>query len=102
MKIKLLSIYLISLLYTLPVNYAIFKILSIVRYSNASLNIDSHFLLGLIIFFLICGIFIVQYQIWQEVDYSRNKKWYKWKAKAIKTNKADLSNLYPNSEWKKY
>ena len=74
------------------------KYFSFVRYSNASLNIDSQFLLGAIIFFLLCGILIFQSQIWEEEDYSRNKNWIKWKASAIKENKGDLSALYPSSK----
>ena len=77
-----------------------FKIYSFVSYSNASLNIDSHFFLGLIIFFLICGIIIFQYKIWEEIDFLSNQKWHKWKTGAIKANKADLSRIYPNSEKK--
>tara|TARA_B100000965_G_scaffold298012_1_gene256343 strand:- start:690 stop:821 length:132 start_codon:yes stop_codon:yes gene_type:complete len=38
---------------------------------------------------------IFQNQIWEEEDYSRNKKWHKWKASAIKANKGDLSEIYP-------
>ncbi len=75
-----------------------FKIFSFVRYSNASLNFDSHLLLGGIIFFLLCGILIFQNQIWEEEDYERNKKWLKWKSSAIKDNKADLSSIYPDLE----
>ena len=74
------------------------EIFSFVRYSNASLKLESHFLLGAIIFFLLCGILIFQNQIWEEEEYSRNKKWLKWKAYAIKVNKSDLTRLYPNSK----
>ena len=74
------------------------KILAYVRYSNASINIDWHILLGALIFFLLCGILIFQNQVWEEEDYSRNKKWYKWKASAIKENKGDLSGIYPASK----
>ena len=73
-----------------------FKIFSFVRYSNASLNLDSHFLLGAVIFFLLCGILIFQNFIWEEEEFSRNKKWLKWKASAIRANKADLSSIYPD------
>jgi len=73
------------------------RIFSFVRYSSASLSIDSHFLLGALIFFLLCGILIFQNMIWEEEDYSRNKKWINWKASAIKSNKGDLSNIYPRS-----
>ena len=74
------------------------KIISFVRYSNASLMIDSYFLIGAIIFFVICGIFIFQNLIWEQEDYSRNKKWIKWKTSAIKANKSDLSSIYPDLE----
>ena len=70
--------------------------LSFIRYSNASLNLDSYFWLGAIIFFLICGILIFQNQIWEEEELSSNKKWRTWKASAIKSNKADLSGIYPD------
>ncbi|MBW3042044.1 hypothetical protein DNJ73_05350 [Prochlorococcus marinus XMU1408] len=73
-------------------------ILSYIRYSNASLKIDTYFLFGAIIFFLICGILIFQNQIWEEEEFSRNRKWLKWKADAIKENKADLSSIYPCSK----
>jgi len=72
------------------------NIFSFVRYSNATLKLDSYFFPGAVIFFLLCGIFLFQNQIWQEEDYSRNKKWLNWKAKAIKENKGDLSNIYPS------
>ena len=71
------------------------EIVSFVRYSNASLVVDRHFMLGAVIFFLICGILIFQNQIWEEEDFSSNRKWINWKSSAIKTNKADLSNHYP-------
>ena len=74
------------------------NIFSFVRYSNASLNFDSYFLFGEIIFLLLCGILIFQYQIWQEEDFLKNKKWLKWKVSAIKANKGDLSKIYPNSK----
>ena len=74
------------------------KILSFVRYSNASLNLDSNFFLGAIIFFLLCGILIFQNQIWEEEDFLKNQKWLKWKVSAIKSNKADLSKIYPDSQ----
>ena len=74
------------------------NIFSFVRYSNASLNFDSYFLFGEIIFLLLCGILIFQNQIWQEEDFLKNKKWLKWKVSAIKANKGDLSKIYPNSK----
>ena len=74
------------------------KIVSYVRYSNASIMIDWHFVLGALIFFILCGILIFQNQIWEEEDYSRNKKWHKWKDSAIKANKGDLSGIYPISK----
>jgi len=79
-------------------NDTMVRLFSFVRYSNADLSIDSHFLLGAIIFFLICGILIFQNQIWEEEEFSKNEKWLKWKAKAIRTNKSDLSKLYPKSK----
>ena len=54
--------------------------------------------LGAFMFFILCGILIFQNQIWEEEDYSRNKKWLKWKAFAIKANKGDLSEIYPTSK----
>lgn len=74
------------------------KIVSFVRYSNSSLMLDSNFLLGAVIFFLLCGVLIFQYQIWEDEEYSINKKWLRWKASAIKGNKGDLSRFYPDSE----
>ena len=74
------------------------KILAYVRYSNASITLDWHFFLGASIFFLLCGILIFQNQIWEEEDYSINKKWHKWKDSAIKANKGDLSRIYPTSK----
>ena len=74
------------------------KILCFVRYSNASLSLDPNFLLGALIFFILCGILIFQNQIWEEEEYSQNKKWIKWKDSAIKANKSDLSNIYPRSD----
>ena len=74
------------------------KILAYVRYSNASVMFDWHIFLGFFIFFTLCGILIFQNQIWQEEDYSRNEKWHKWKASAIKKNKGDLSGIYPLSK----
>ena len=71
------------------------EIFSYVRYSNASINVDSYYIIGGIIFFLLCGILIFQSMIWEEEDYSRNKKWLIWKSSAIKASKADLSNIYP-------
>ena len=71
------------------------NIFSFVRYSNASIRVDWHIFLGALIFFIICGILILQNQIWEEEDYLKNKKWIKWKTSAIKKNKADLSNIYP-------
>ena len=74
------------------------KIVAYVRYSNASIMFDWHIFLGVLIFFILCGILIFQNQIWEEEDYSRNKKWYKWKSSAIKANKGDLSGIYPRSK----
>ena len=74
------------------------KIISFVRYSNSSLMLDSNFLLGAVIFFLLCGVLIFQYQIWEDEEYSINKKWLRWKASAIKGNKGDLSRFYSDSE----
>ena len=74
------------------------KTVAYVRYSNASIMLDWHIFLGALIFFILCGILIFQNQIWEEEDFSRNKKWYKWKASAIKANKADLSRIYPTSK----
>ena len=69
-----------------------------VRYSNASIMLDWHVFLGALIFFILCGILIFQNQLWEEEDYSRNIKWHKWKASAIKANKGDLSGIYPTSK----
>ncbi len=74
------------------------KIAAYVRYSNASIIFDWHIFLGALIFLIFCGILMFQYQIWEEDDFSRNKKWYKWKSSAIKVNKGDLSDLYPISK----
>ena len=74
------------------------KIVAYVRYSNASMMLDWNIILGALIFFILCGILIFQNQIWDEEDYSRNKKWYKWKTSAIKTNKGDLSRIYPTAK----
>ncbi len=74
------------------------EIIAYVRYSNASIMLDWQIFLGALIFFIICGILIFQNQIWEEEDYSRNKKWYKWKASAIEGNKGDLSRIYPKSK----
>ena len=74
------------------------KIVAYVRYSNASIMFDWHIFLGVFIFFILCGILIFQNQIWEEEDYSRNKKWYEWKSSAIKSNKGDLSRIYPRSK----
>ena len=74
------------------------KIVAYIRYSNALLIVDWHIFMGAIIFFILCGILIFQNQIWEEEDYSRNKKWLKWKASAIKSNKGDLSRIYPNTD----
>ena len=71
------------------------EIFSYVRYSNASINVDSYYIIGGIIFFLLCVILFFQSMIWEEEDYSRNKKWLIWKSSAIKASKADLSNIYP-------
>ena len=75
-----------------------FNIFAYVRYSNASIKLDWHIFLGAFIFFLLCGILIFQNKIWEEEDYSRNKKWYKWKTSAIKANKGDLTGIYPTSK----
>tara|TARA_B100000965_G_scaffold82919_1_gene66419 strand:- start:5533 stop:5787 length:255 start_codon:yes stop_codon:yes gene_type:complete len=74
------------------------KVLSYVRYSYASIKLDFHILLGAILFLLICGIIIIQIQIWDDEEYTRNKKWLEWKTSAIEKNKADLSNIYPSSK----
>ena len=71
------------------------RIVAYVRYSNASMTLDWHMILGAIIFFILCGILIFQNQIWEEEYYSKNKKWLIWKASAIKDNKGDLSGIYP-------
>ncbi len=76
------------------------RIYAYVRYSNASIMIDWHVLWGGLIFFILCGILIFQNRIWEEEDYLRNKKWYKWKGAAIKANKGDLSGIYPTSKTK--
>tara|TARA_Y100001968_G_C19103278_1_gene593615 strand:+ start:113 stop:301 length:189 start_codon:yes stop_codon:yes gene_type:complete len=60
--------------------------------------LDWHIFLGALIFFILCGILIFQNQIWEEEDYSKNKKWYEWKDSAIKANKSDLSRIYPTSK----
>ncbi len=74
------------------------KFVAYIRYSNASMKLDWHFFIGALIFLILCGILIFQNQIWEEEDYSSNKKWHKWKASAIKANKADLSRIYPTSK----
>tara|TARA_Y100001968_G_scaffold289703_1_gene292912 strand:- start:310 stop:543 length:234 start_codon:yes stop_codon:yes gene_type:complete len=74
------------------------KIVGYVRYSKASIVLNWNIFLGAIIFFIFCGILIFQNLIWEEEDYSRNKKWYKWKNAAIKSNKVDLSGIYPPSK----
>ena len=74
------------------------KTLSFVRYSNASINLDWHLFLGALIFFILCGILIFQNQIWEEEDYSKNKKWIEWKSSAIKANKGDLTRIYPKTK----
>ena len=74
------------------------KTISFVRYSNASIILDWHLFLGVLIFFILCGILIFQNQIWEEEDYSRNKKWIEWKSSAIKANKGDLTRIYPTSK----
>tara|TARA_Y100001968_G_C19432276_1_gene757738 strand:- start:2632 stop:2874 length:243 start_codon:yes stop_codon:yes gene_type:complete len=71
------------------------NVISFVRYSKATLMMDSNFLFGVIIFFLLCGILIFQNLIWEEEDCTKNQKWLKWKESAIKSNKTDLSNIYP-------
>ena len=73
------------------------KFFSFVRYSNASIMLDWHLFLGALIFFLLCGILIIQNKIWEEEDYTRNKKWLEWKSAAIKANKGDLTGIYPPS-----
>ena len=75
-----------------------FKTIAFVRYSNASIIFDWHYFLGALIFFILCGILILQNQIWEEEEYSKNKKWLKWKASAIKNNKGDLTRIYPPSK----
>ncbi len=75
-----------------------FKILSYVRYSDASLVVDKQLILGSIIFFLICGVLIFQNRIWDEEEFSKNKKWLNWKESAIKSNKGDLTRIYPRSK----
>ena len=80
------------------ISESMLKIVAYVRYSNASIMLDWHIFLGAIIFFILCGILIFQNKIWEDEDYSRNKKWYKWKALAIKGNKGDLSRIYPTSK----
>ena len=74
------------------------EIVGYLRYSTASIRVDWHVFIGMLIFFILCGIMIFQNQIWEEEDYSRNKKWHKWKASAIKANKGDLSGIYPTSK----
>ncbi len=74
------------------------KMYAYVRYSNAVIMLDWRIFIGGLIFFVLCGILIYQNQIWEEEDYLRNKKWYKWKASAIKANKGDLSGIYPASK----
>ena len=74
------------------------KTFAFVRYSNASMHLDWHILLGVLIFFILCGILIFQNRIWEEEDYARNKKWLEWKASAIRSNKGDLSRIYPMSK----
>ena len=76
------------------------NILAYVRYSNASMMFDWHILMGVTIFFILCGILILQNWIWEEEEFSNNKKWYRWKVTAIKENKGPLSSIYPTS--KKY
>jgi len=74
------------------------KVTAYVRYSNAAVHFDWHFFLGVLIFFILCGILIFQNKIWEEEDYLINKKWLKWKSAAIKSNKGDLSRIYPLSK----
>ncbi len=71
------------------------KIVVYFRYSNESIALDWHILLGALLFFILCGILIFQNQIWQEEPDSRNQKFYKWKSNAIKVNKGDLKGIYP-------
>ncbi len=72
--------------------------LAYVRYSDASIALDWNFFMGALIFFILCGILIFQNQIWEEEDFLRNKKWYKWKTSAIKANKGNLAGIYPKSK----
>tara|TARA_Y100001968_G_scaffold137898_1_gene126075 strand:+ start:362 stop:595 length:234 start_codon:yes stop_codon:yes gene_type:complete len=74
------------------------KIIAYIRYSNDSIILDWNLFWGALIFFILCGILIFQNKIWEEEDYLKNKKWYKWKASAIKSNKGDLSGIYPKSK----
>ena len=74
------------------------EIFAYVRYSSSSMMLDWHIFLGALIFFIICGLLIIQNRIWEEEDYTRNKKWYKWKAAAIKANRGNLSGIYPTSK----
>ena len=75
-----------------------FRLFAFVRYSNASMQLDWHVFMGVLIFFILCGILIFQNQIWEEEDYKKNKKWLKWKESAIRSNKGDLSRIYPISK----
>ena len=79
-------------------NKFMLNLVAYVRYSEASVKLDWQLFLGALIFFILCGILIFQNQIWEEEDYSRNKKWHKWKASAISKNKGDLSRIYPTSK----
>tara|TARA_Y100001968_G_scaffold68210_1_gene59256 strand:- start:1290 stop:1526 length:237 start_codon:yes stop_codon:yes gene_type:complete len=76
------------------------KTVAFVRYSSASITLDWNLFLGALIFFILCGILILQNWIWEEEEFSNNKKWYRWKVTAIKENKGPLSSIYPTS--KKY
>ncbi len=75
-----------------------FNIFAYVRYSNTLIFHDLIFILGALIFFLLCGILIFQNKIWEEEEYSTNNKGYKWKTSTIKENKADLIGIYPTSK----
>ena len=71
----------------------ILEIVAYVRYSNASIILDWHIFMGSLIFFILCGILIFLNQIWEEEDYTRNKKWLKWNVSDIRANKGDLSGI---------
>tara|TARA_B100000945_G_C20130861_1_gene479335 strand:- start:14 stop:253 length:240 start_codon:yes stop_codon:yes gene_type:complete len=69
------------------------KIMAYVRYSSASINIDWQIFLGALIFFIHCGVLIFQNQIWEEEDFSRNKKGYKWNSSAFRQRNVINWNL---------